>query len=74
MYREILNFEIRADAGYDTETRTETFTMTFVWKGHTLRTWPMTGAEYFNFTDRAHGRDQVIAGKLAEVFGPRLGE
>lgn len=74
MYREILNFEIRADAGFDAETREETHTMTLTWKGHVLRSWPMTGAEYYNFTDRAHAREPVIAAKLAEVFGSRSGE
>lgn len=74
MYREILNFEIRADADFDTETKSEIFTMVLAWKGHVLRSWEMTGAEYYNFTDRPHGRDEVIAGKLAEVFGaPTVG-
>lgn len=69
MYREIVNLEIRADAGFDADTKSETFVFELVWKGHVLRSWPMTGAEYYNFTDRAHAREPVIAGKLAEVFG-----
>lgn len=74
MYREILNLEIRADAGFNAELGDETYTLALIWKGHTLRSWPMEPAEYYNFTDRAHVRDAVIAGKLAEVFGSRSGE
>lgn len=74
MYREILNLEIRAAAGFDADAGDKTYTLALTWKGHILRSWPMEPAEYYNFTDRAHARDPVIAAKLAEVFGPRSGE